>query len=127
MARGSRIEVKVFCYIEDYCTGLHPENYRKEESFSFVRVHKSRDEYAWFIQHFTLLGTDGVIPCDKRAVPSTYWYINGKYYESKTVSVSTGDPTQFCIAQAPDLEREMTDPYLIERIEAAFLKEKNHA
>jgi hypothetical protein len=112
-------------FIEDYCTGLNPDNYRKEESFSFVKVHKSQQEYAWFIQHFSLLGTDGVIPCDKKAVPSTYWYINGKYYESKSVSVSTGDPTQFCIAQAPYLEREMTDPYLIERIEAAFLKEKN--
>ncbi len=66
-----------------------------------------------------------MIPCDKKAVPSTYWYINGIYYESKSVSVSTGDPTQFCIAQAPYLEREMTDPYLIERIEAAFFKEKN--
>lgn len=113
-------------FIEDYCANLKPENYRKEESFSFVKVHKSQDEYAWFIQHFSLLGTDGVIPCDKRAIPNTYWYINGKYYESQSVSVSTGDPSQFSIAQAPYMEREMTDPYLIERIKAAFIKDKNH-
>ena len=29
-------------FIEDYCTGLNPDNYRKEESFSFVKVHKSQ-------------------------------------------------------------------------------------
>jgi hypothetical protein len=114
-------------HIDQYCAGLNPDNYRKEESFSFVKVHKSRDEYAWFIQYFGLLGTDGVIPCDKSAVPGSYWYINGEYCMSKLVSVSTADPNQFCIAQAPDLEREMTDSYLIERIKAAFLKEKNCA
>jgi hypothetical protein len=118
-------------FIDQYCANLKPDDYRTEETFTFVKVYKDYTppfggEYVWFIQHFTLLGSDGVIPADKKAIPRQYWYVNGKYYESKSASVSTGDPTQFCIAQTPDLEREMTDPYVIKRIEGAFAKDKNH-
>lgn len=116
-------------FIEDYCANLKPDNYRKEESFSFAKVYKPNtegQEYAWFIQHFSVLGSDGVIPADKDAIPRNYWYINGKYYESKSVSVTSGDPRQLQIAEGPDLKQEITDPYLIERIRGAFLKEKNH-
>jgi hypothetical protein len=118
-------------FIEQYCANLKRDDYRKEETFTFVKVYKNYEppfggEYVWFIQHFGLLGSDDVIPADKRAIPRQYWFINGKYYKSKTASVSTGDPSHFCIAQTPDLEQEMTDPYVIKRIEAAFIKEKNH-
>jgi hypothetical protein len=116
--------------IEQYCATLNSNNYRKEETFTFVKIFKDYTppfggEYAWFIQHFSLLGSDGVIPADKKAIPSQYWFINGRYYDSKSASVSTGDPSQFCIAQIPDLGRELSDPYLIERINTAFLKDKN--
>jgi hypothetical protein len=119
-------------FIDEYCVGLNPDNYRKEESFSFVKVYKDYTppfggEYVWFIQHFTLLGTDGVIPADKKAIPSTYWFINGKYYESTTAFAPTGISNQIQLNEVPNLERELTDPYVIERIKAAFLKDKNHA
>lgn len=114
-------------FIEQYCANLKPEDYRKEETFSFVRVHnrQKEDEYAWFIQHLSLLGSDGVIPADKKAIPRQYWFINGKYYESKSAFVA-GAPNQIHLNQTPDLEHEITDPYLIERIKAAFIKDKNH-
>jgi hypothetical protein len=113
-------------FIEQYCAGLNPDNYRKEETFTFVKVHKSQQEDAWLIQHFSLLGTDGVIPCDEKAVPNHYWYINGKYYESMTAFTSGSSPNQIYLNETPYLEREMTDAYVIKRIEAAFLKDKNH-
>jgi hypothetical protein len=113
-------------FIEQYCANLKPDDYRKEETFTFVKVHKSEQEYAWFIQHFSLLGSDDVIPADKRAIPRQYWFINGKYYESTTAFASGSSPNQICLNQTPDLEREMTDPYVIERIKMAFLKDKNH-
>lgn len=114
-------------FIEQYCANLKPEDYRKEETFSFVRVHnrQKEDEYAWYIQHLSLLGSDGVIPADKKAIPRQYWFINGKYYESKSAFVA-GTPNQIHLNQTPDLEHEITDPYLIERIKAAFIKDKNH-
>lgn len=115
-------------FIEQYCANLTPEDYRKEETFSFVRVYKRQkeNEYAWFIQHLSLLGSDGVIPADKKAIPRQYWFINGKYYESKTAFASTGSPYHFDLNQTPDLEHEITDPYLIERTKAAFIKDKKH-
>jgi hypothetical protein len=39
---------------------------------------------------------------------------------------STGNPNQIYLNQTPDLDQEMTDLYVIERIKAAFLKDKNH-
>jgi|SRR5579863_459802 len=119
-------------FIEQYCANLNPDDYREEEKITFLKVYKDSaptfgGEYAWFIQHFGLLGSDGVIPADKRAIPREYWFINGKYYESRFVSVPTGDVSQLRIAQAPDLDREVTDPFLIKRMETAFRKEKNHA
>lgn len=117
-------------FIDQYCAALNPDNYRKEESFGFTKVYKHDthgQEYAWFIQHFTLLGSDGVIPADKNAIPRTYWYINGKYYESMTAFASpAGNPHQIFLNETPDMDRELTDPYVIERIKAAFLKDKNH-
>ena len=77
-------------------------------------------------QRHSELGSDGVIPADKKAIPRQYWFIKGKYYESMTGFASTGIPNRFCLNQTPDLDREMTDPYVIERIKDAFLKEKNH-
>jgi hypothetical protein len=117
-------------FIEQYCANLKPDDYRKEESFNFTKVYKhgpDEQEYAWFIQHFTLLGSDGVIPADKKAIPRQYWFINGKYYESTIAFGSSGGPHRIYLNQAPDLEREMTDPYVIERIKAAFIKDKNYA
>jgi hypothetical protein len=67
-------------FIEQYCANLKPDDYRKEETFTFVKVYKhgsNEQEYAWFIQHFSLLGSDGVIPADKKAIPRQYWFING--------------------------------------------------
>lgn len=61
--------------------------HRKEETFNFTKVYKhgqDEQEYAWFIQHFSLLGSDGVIPAGKKAIPRHYSFINGKYYESMT-------------------------------------------
>jgi len=117
-------------FIAQYCANLKPDDYRKEETFTFVKVYRDYTppfggEYVWFIQHFGLLGSDDVMPADKKAVPRQYWFINGKYYESMSASVSTGIPNQFCISQTPDLKQGMTDPYVIKRIEAAFLKDKN--
>jgi hypothetical protein len=115
--------------IDEYCAGLNPDNYRKEETFNFTKVYKhgqDEQEYAWFIQHFSLLGSDGVIPADKKAIPRHYWFINGKYYESMTAFGSSGNPNQIYLNETPDLEREMTDPYVIERIKDAFVKDKNH-
>jgi hypothetical protein len=37
----------------------------------------------------------------------------------------TDDPSQLRIAEDPDLDQEMTDPYLVRRIQDAFLKDKN--
>jgi hypothetical protein len=107
---------------------LKSDDYRKDETFTFVKVYKDYTppfggEYVWFIQHFGLLGSDGVIPADKKAIPRQYWFVKGKYYESKSVSVSTGDPRQFCIAQAPDQEQEITDAHLIEKIKYAFVEQ----
>ena len=88
-----------------------------------MKVYKhgsNEQDYAWFIQHFTLLGSDGVIPADKKAIPRQYWFINGKYYDSKSAFASAGSPNQIYLNQTPDLEREMTDPYVIERIKTAF-------
>jgi hypothetical protein len=118
-------------FMEQYCAKLKPEDYRKEETFTFVKVYKDYTppfggECAWFIEHFGLLGSDGVIPAHKKAIPRQYWFVVGKYYESKSVSVPTGDPSQLRIAQSPDLE-QVADLYLIERIEAALRKESNHA
>src|SRR5260370_5414580 len=117
-------------FIEQYCANLKPDDYRKEETFTFVKVYKDYTppfggEYVWFIQHFSLLGSDGVIPSDKEAIPRQYWFVNHKYFESKSTSVFTRISHQFCIAQTPDLEREVTDPYIIKRIEIAFLENKN--
>jgi hypothetical protein len=117
-------------FIEQYCANLKPDDYRKEETFTFVKVYKhgsKEQEYAWFIQHFTLLGSDGVIPADKKAIPTQYWFISGKYYDSKSAFEPAGSPNQICLNQTPDLEREMTDPYVIERIKTAFIKERNYA
>jgi hypothetical protein len=114
--------------IDQYCENLKPDDYREEETFDFVKVYKNdsnEQEYAWFIQHFTLLGSDGVIPAQKNAIPRQYWFIKGKYYESKTAFTPTGTSNQFSLNQTPDLNREMIDPYIIERIKAAFLKDKN--
>jgi len=116
-------------FIEQYCANLQPDDYRKEETFTFVKVYKhgpDEQEYAWFIQHFSLLGSDGVIPADKKAIPRQYWFLNGKYYESTTAFASNGSPYQLYLNQTPDLDREMTDPYIIERIKDAFVKDKNH-
>jgi hypothetical protein len=116
-------------FIEQYCANLKPDDYRKEETFTFVRVYKhgsDEEEYAWFIQHFSLLGSDGVIPADEKAIPRQCWFIKGKYYESMTAFGSTGNPNQIYLNQTPDLDQEMTDLYVIERIKAAFLKDKNH-
>lgn len=113
-------------FIDKYCANLNPTHYRKEETFTFVKVHKSEQQYAWFIQHFSLLGSDDVTPADKKAIPRQYWFINGKYYESMTAFAPTGNPNQLYLNQTPDLEREMTDPYVIERIKDAFVKDKNH-
>lgn len=113
-------------FIDQYCAGLNPDNYRKEETFNFTKVYKhgqDDQEYAWFIQHFSLLGSDGVIPADKKAIPRHYWFINGKYYESMTAFGSSGNPNQIYLNETPDLEREMTDPYVIERIKDAFVKD----
>jgi hypothetical protein len=115
--------------IEQYCANLKPDDYRKEETFTFVKVYKhgpDEQEYAWFIQHFSQLGSDGVIPADKKAIPRHYWFINGTYYESTTAFASTGSSYQLYLNQTPDLKQEMTDPYVIERIKAAFAKNKNH-
>ena len=43
-----------------------------------------------------------------------------------TAFTSAGIPNQIYLNETPYLEREMTDPYVIKRIEAAFLKDKNH-
>jgi hypothetical protein len=114
--------------IDQYCVNLKPQDYRKEETVDFVKVYKhdpNEQEYAWFIQHFTLLGSDGVIPAHKNAIPRQYWFVNGKYYESKTAFIPTGISNQFSLNQTPDLEREMTDPHIIERIKDAFIKDQN--
>ena len=118
-------------FIEQYCANLKPDDYRKEETFSFTKVYKDYTppfggEYVWFIQHFGLLGSDGVIPADKKAIPRQYWFINEKYYDSQFGFAPTGISNQFSLNQIPDLDREMTDPYVIARIEAAFIKDKNH-
>jgi hypothetical protein len=115
-------------FIHQYCANLKPDDYRKEETFNFTKVYKhepDEQEYAWFIQHFTLLGSDGVIPADKKAIPRQYWFVDGKYYESTSAFAPTGNPNQLYLNQTPDLEREMTDPYVIERIKAAFVKDKS--
>jgi hypothetical protein len=118
-------------FIAQYCANLKPDDYREEEAFTFVKVYKDYtqalgSEHVWFIQHFTLLGSDGVIPADKKAIPRQYWFVNGKYYESTSAFAPTGIPNQFYLNQTPDLRQEMTDPYVIERIKAAFLNDKNH-
>jgi hypothetical protein len=122
---------KNYEFFQEYCANLKPDDYRKEETFTFVKVYKDYTppfggEYVWFIQHFTLLGSDGVIPADKRAIPRQYWFIRGKYYESMTAFASSGNPNQIYLNQTPDLEREITDPYVIEKIKNAFVKDKNH-
>lgn len=117
-------------FIEQYCANLNPDDYRKEEKFTFVKVYKDYTppfggEYVWFIQHLGLLGSDGVIPADKRAIPRQYWFVNQKYYESIIAFGPTGIERHFYLNQTPDFEQEVTDPFLIQRIEAAFLKDKN--
>jgi hypothetical protein len=115
-------------FINQYCANLKSDDYRKEETFNFTKVYKhgpGEQEYAWFIQHFTLLGSDGVIPADKKAIPRQYWFVNGKYYESTSAFGPTGILNQFYLNQTPDLKQEMTDPYVIERIKDAFIKDKN--
>lgn len=113
-------------FIGEYCANLKPEDYRKEEAFTFVKVYKSPEpteqEYAWFIQHFTLLGSDGVIPADKNAIPRHYWSISGKYYESTLAFAPTGMPNQIRLNESPDLKQEMTDSFVIEKIKAAFVQ-----
>ncbi len=114
-------------FIAQYCANLKPDDYRKEETFTFVKVYKHYTppfggEYVWFIQHLSLLGSDGVIPADKKAIPRQYWFVTGKYYESTFAFASTGNPNQFYLNQTPDLKREMTDPYVIERIKDTFNK-----
>lgn len=42
-----------------------------------------------------------------------------------TVLGSSGNLNQIYLNETPDLEREMTDPYVIERIKDAFDKDKN--
>lgn len=115
-------------FIVAYCANLKPEDYRKEEAFTFVKVYKDYTPpfggvYVWFIQHFTLLGSDDVMPADKRAIPRQYWFINGKYYESTSAFTPTANSNQFGISQTPDLEREMNDLYVIKRIGDAFMKQ----
>ena len=117
-------------FIDEYCVNLKPDDYRKEETFTFVKVYRDYTlpfggEYVWFIQHFGLLGSDGVIPADKNAIPRQYWFVSGKYYESTSAFAPTGIPNQFSLNQTPDLKQEMTDPYVIERIKDAFGKDKN--
>jgi hypothetical protein len=114
-------------FIEQYCANLKPDDYRKEEAFSFTKVYKDYTppfggEYVWFIQHFSLLGSDGVIPADKKAIPRQYWFVDGKYYESTFALASTGSPNLFSLNQTPDFKHEMTDPYVIEKIKVAFVK-----
>lgn len=113
-------------FIDKYCANLNPDDYRKEETFTFVKVYKSNEpreqEYAWFIQHFTLLGSDGVIPADKKAIPRHYWFISGKYYDSTLAFAFAGTPNQVHLNEAPDLKQEMTDPYVIEKIKEAFVQ-----
>jgi hypothetical protein len=117
-------------FLPEYCANLKPDDYRKEETFTFVKVYKdhtppSGGEHVWFIQHFGLLGSDGLIPADKKAIPRQYWFITGKYYESTLAFGSTGIPSQIYLNQTPDLKQEMTDPYVIRRIKEAFVKDKN--
>jgi hypothetical protein len=116
-------------FIDQYCANFKPEDYRAEEAFVFVKVYKDYappfgGPYVWFIQHFTLLGSDDVMPADKRAIPRQYWFIKGKYYESMSTFTATGIPNQFQISQTADLEKEMTDPYVVQRIGDAFIKQK---
>jgi hypothetical protein len=42
------------------------------------------------------------------------------------LSPNYGSKYHFSVNQTPDLEHEITDPYLIERTKAAFIKDKNH-
>ena len=118
-------------FIDNYCANLKPDDYRKEEKFTFVKVYKDYTppfggEYVWLIQHFSLLGSDGVIPADKKAIPRQYWFVNEKYYESVIALGPTGIERHFYLNQTPDFEQEMTDPYVIERIKAAFLKDQRN-
>jgi len=118
-------------FLEEYCANLKPEDYRKEEKFTFVKVYQDYTppfggEYVWFIQHFGLLGSDGVIPADKKAIPGQYWFVNGKYYESTIAFGPTGIERHFYLNQTPDFEHEMIDPYVIERIKAAFLNDQRN-
>lgn len=117
--------------IDMYCANLKPEDYRKEEKFTFVKVYKDctstlGGEHVWFIQHFGLLGSDGVIPADKQAIPRQYWFVTGKYYDSMIVFIPSGIERHFYLNQTPNFEQEMTDPYVIERIKAAFLKDQRN-
>lgn len=118
-------------FIEQYCENLKPEDYRQQEKFAFVKVYKDHSppfggEYVWFIQHFGLLGSDGVIPADKKAIPAQYWFVNGKYYKSKIEFGPTGSERHYCLNETPDFEQEITDPYIIERIKNAFVKDQKH-
>jgi hypothetical protein len=118
-------------FIDKYCANLKPEDYREEEKFTFVKVYKDYTppfggEYVWFIQHFGLLGSDGVIPADKKAIPRRYWFIKEKYYESTIAFEPTGIEGHFYLNQTPDFEQEITNPYIIERIKVAFLKNQRN-
>jgi hypothetical protein len=115
--------------LESYTAKLKPEEYRKEEKFTFVKVYKDdasplANEYVWFIQQFSLLGSDGVIPADKEAIPNQFWFVDGRYYKSRSAFVPTGIERQVYLSQTPDLQHEMTDSYTIQRIKDAFLKDQ---
>ena len=66
-----------------------------------------------------------MIPADKQAIPGQYWFVNGKYYESKIeISGLLASKTFLSLIRPPDFEQEITDPYVIERIKAAFVKDQ---
>jgi len=52
---------------------------------------------------------------------------HGKYYESITAFASTGIPNRLSFNEAPDLQLEMTDPYVIEKIKVVFIKSESVA
>lgn len=111
-------------FIEEYAQRLDPAEYRVEEATAFVKVYSSQGsfpsgEYSWFIQRRGLLGSDGVIPAAKNAIPTNLWFVKGKYYQS-TIDVVGGSYPQFRLGETPNFGEEMTDPILIRKIEDAF-------
>ena len=116
--------------IASYTANLKPDEYRKEEKFTFVNVYKDNvnpltNEYAWFIQHFSLLGSDGVTPADKDAIPNQFWLVDGRYYKSKSALAPAGNERSFYLSQTPDFKCELTDLFTIQRIRDAHLKDQS--